>query len=101
MSIASQSDYNQVRINLMLAILKARQDSDLPALITLPGSSVRKWKSRNEERQAWLADNDNNEELFNLLSIKIQSVRNLFTLVFLSCDSSFHLENGFAFCFEL
>ncbi|KAB5521667.1 hypothetical protein DKX38_025986 [Salix brachista] len=28
MSIASQSDYNQIRINLMLAILKARQDSD-------------------------------------------------------------------------
>ncbi|KAB5521672.1 hypothetical protein DKX38_025991 [Salix brachista] len=28
MTIASQSDYNQIRINLMLAILKARQDSD-------------------------------------------------------------------------
>ena len=28
MNIASQSDYNQIRINLMLGILKARQDND-------------------------------------------------------------------------
>ncbi|KAG5255170.1 golgin subfamily member protein [Salix suchowensis] len=28
MNITSQSDYNQIRINLMFAILKARQDSD-------------------------------------------------------------------------
>ncbi|KAF9666970.1 hypothetical protein SADUNF_Sadunf16G0283900 [Salix dunnii] len=28
MNIASQSDYNQIRINLMLRILKARQDND-------------------------------------------------------------------------
>ncbi|KAJ6314071.1 hypothetical protein OIU78_017682 [Salix suchowensis] len=28
MNITSQSDYNQIRINLMLDILKARQDSD-------------------------------------------------------------------------
>ncbi|KAF9666976.1 hypothetical protein SADUNF_Sadunf16G0284500 [Salix dunnii] len=58
MNIASQSDYNQIRINLMLGILKARQDSDfaladrLTRLLRLGGNG--KAGTRRKGRTGWL-----------------------------------------------
>ncbi|KAJ6297945.1 hypothetical protein OIU76_019127 [Salix suchowensis] len=67
MNITRQSDYNQIRINLMFAILKARQDSDFARADHLT-RLLREEMEKQEQggRRAGLADNDNKEELCNI-----------------------------------
>ncbi|KAB5521674.1 hypothetical protein DKX38_025993 [Salix brachista] len=67
MNITRQSDYNQIRINLMFNILKARQDSDFARADHLT-RLLREEMEKQEQggRRAGLADNDNKEELCNI-----------------------------------
>nr|XP_034903948.1 uncharacterized protein LOC118040967 isoform X2 [Populus alba] len=53
MNIAKQSDYNQVRINLMLSILKAREDSNFAHADHLTGL-LREEMEKQEQGKAGL-----------------------------------------------
>uniref|UniRef100_A0A6N2K8W6 Uncharacterized protein n=1 Tax=Salix viminalis TaxID=40686 RepID=A0A6N2K8W6_SALVM len=54
MNITRQSDYNQIRINLMLDILKARQDSDFARADHLTGLLREKMEKQEQGGKAGL-----------------------------------------------